>query len=77
MIQCPCQFMRPENRPAKFVVGDQNLDLKHIGIESKKNLTSEIYDTSLSGRSNTGHEKEFENLSEDGKDDLLEYLKTL
>lgn len=69
--------MRPKNRPAQFVVGDQNLDMNKVGIESKANRTSEIYDTTLTGRSNTGHEKQFENLSEDEKDDLLEFLKTL
>ena len=70
-------FMRPESRPAKFIVGDQNLDMKKMGIESKANLTSEIYDTTLTGRSNSGHERQFEDLSEDEKDDLLEFLKTL
>jgi len=51
--------------------------MNKVGIESKANRTSEIYDTTLTGRSNTGHEKQFENLSEDEKDDLLEFLKTL
>ena len=70
-------FMRPEKRPKQFIVGNQSLDMQKVGIESKANLVSEIYDTSIVGRSNTGHESEFENLSETDKDDLLEYLKTL
>lgn len=70
-------FMRPELRPAKFIVGDQSLDMQKVGIAGLVNSTSEIYDTTLSGRANTGHEKEFETMSEDDKDDLLEFLKTL
>jgi hypothetical protein len=70
-------FMRPEKRPASFNVGNQNLDMDHVGIENSANQISEIYDTTKSGRGNQGHAKEFENLSEDDKDDLLEFLKTL
>lgn len=70
-------FMRPELRPAKFVVGDQPLDLEKVGIAGLVNPISEIYDTTLSGRGNTGHEREFESMSENDKDDLLEFLKTL
>ncbi len=70
-------FLRPESRPAKFIVGNQNLDLEKVGSKGVQNSGSEIYDTSLSGRSNQGHEREFERISESEKDDLLEFLKTL
>ncbi|MDD4974058.1 MAG: hypothetical protein PHY93_06885 [Bacteriovorax sp.] len=71
------QFMRPDMRPAKFVVGNQNLEMNKVGIAALASFGSEIYDTSLAGRNNHGHEKEFEELSDADKDDLLEYLKTL
>lgn len=48
-----------------------------VGNSGNKNLNSEIYDTSLSDRTNSGHEKEFKSLSEIEKDELLEYLKTI
>ncbi len=70
-------FMRPETRPTQFAVGGQNLDLNKVGSLGNKAIGSEIYDTRTEGRDNRGHEKEFENLSEEDKDDLLEYLKTL
>lgn len=70
-------FMRPELRPAKFIVGDQPLDMKKVGIAGTVTSISEVYDTELSGRSNSGHEKEFETMTDTDKDNLLEFLKTL
>lgn len=70
-------FLRPDMRPDAFIVGNQAFDTIKIGSIGLKSLGSEIYDTSVKGRSNNGHERELENLSEDDKDDLLEYLKTL
>jgi hypothetical protein len=71
------QFMHPETRPAKFNVGNQNLDLDRVGILAEVSGVSEVYDTSLKGRGNRGHEVEFSGISESEKDELLEYLKTL
>lgn len=70
-------FLRPDQRPAKFIVGNQNLDMEKVGSIGLENSGSEIYDTGIAGRDNRGHEKELESLSESDKDDLLEYLKTL
>lgn len=70
-------YLRPETRPSTFIVGNQNLEMNKIGIVGVINSNSETYDTALPGRDNRGHEKEFLSLSENEKDDLLEYLKTL
>lgn len=70
-------FLRPDQRPAKFIVGNQNLDMAKVGSQGVQNSGSEIYDTELTGRNNQGHERELVGLSELDKEDLLEYLKTL
>ena len=70
-------FLRPEQRPNSFQVGNQNFDRIKVGGLGTANFGSEIYDTSLLGRSKKGHEKEFENLSDEDKNNLLEFLKTL
>ena len=83
-------LMHPPERPARFQVGGHRLDWAKLGIAGEKNGNDylypegyvpwsepELYDTSQPGLENTGHEREFENLSEDEKRVLLEYLKTL
>lgn len=79
-------FMRPEKRPSQFQVGGHHLDYKKMGIllEDSRYPTHvqplsqpEMYDTTKPGRSNQGHVKPFDELSEDEKSSLLEFLKLL
>ena len=85
------QLMHPAERPARFLVGGHKLDLVDVGIAGQLAADGvwrylkgyqpwsepEVYDTSLPGLSNRGHEREFEALPEDEKRALLEYLKVL
>jgi mono/diheme cytochrome c family protein len=84
-------LMRPETRPAKFMVGGHKLDYARVGIAGEMAADGVmryptgyvpwsdpgIHDTFQPGKSNTGHESEFAGLDEAQKDDLIEYLKTL
>ena len=84
-------MMHPAERPAKFEVGGHRLDYARMGIAleadsggvwrypagARATSLSAIYDTSLPGRSNRGHEFPFNNMNEDEKRAVLEYLKRL
>lgn len=70
-------LLRPSQRPTTFMTGDQNLDFVKVGIANIETSFSEVYNTSLEGRRNTGHESQFNQLSEQEKDNLLEFLKVL
>ena len=74
-------LMHPETRPAKFRVGGHAVDLKKVGISYPDGYTpwSEPveYDTSELGKSNAGHDWQFDGLSDDDKSNLIEYLKLL
>ena len=83
-------LMHPAERPARFQVGGHRLDWAKLGIAGKRRggdylypegyvpwSEPELYDTSQPGLENTGHEREFADLTEDEKDVLLEYLKVL
>ncbi|MCH2534799.1 MAG: c-type cytochrome [Bdellovibrionales bacterium] len=84
-------FMNPEQRPKKFYVGGHRLNYEEVGIEygNKSNelwsysgsyepwSEASVYDTAQPGKSNKGHERQFENLEQNQKRDLLEYLKLL
>lgn len=72
-------LQKMEDRPTKFFRGYDLLDPIKIGfISSGKEAESKgfLYDTSISGNSNTGHIYGTD-LPEDQKEALLEYLKTL
>ena len=85
------QLMNPAERPARFMVGGHKLDLVDVGIAGRLAEDGvwrypegyqpwsdpEVYDTSLPGLSNRGHEREFGPLSEEEKRALIEYLKVL
>lgn len=81
-------LMHPEQRPAQFYVGGHTLDYTLIGIRgtvqngiydftSPSNTSKELFDTTMRGASNKGHEKPFDKLTEQEKAQLLEFLKTL
>lgn len=67
---------QPADRPSTFLVGDGNFDPKSIGFSPDVGGNNFMFDTSKNGNSNQGHTYGIE-LSEDDKDALLEYLKTL
>lgn len=70
-------LLHPAQRPAQFIVGNREYDPKYIGYQTTG--TGWTFDTSQPGNSNIGHagDKYGTNLSEDQKDQLLEYLKTI
>jgi hypothetical protein len=74
-------MMNPELRPAKFYVGGHALDFTDVGISYPKGYQPwskpVLYDTSVLGQSNKGHEGPFKNLSQSDKRSLIEYLKVL
>jgi mono/diheme cytochrome c family protein len=81
-------LMHASSRPAKFQVGGHRLDFAKVGIDGSERdgvyqypaayhpwTLPEIYDTSTPGRRNGGHEEPFDELGEDDKRALLEFLK--
>ena len=84
-------LMHPDQRPKQFLVGGHRLDFIRVGIDGAIDdrgvmvypasyvpwCTPSLYDTSLPGLSNSGHEREFRSMTEAEKEALLEYLKLL
>jgi mono/diheme cytochrome c family protein len=82
-------LMHPDARPARFQVGGHRLDYARVGIDGEVAadgtfryrpgyqpwMAPEIYDTATPGRSSAGHLEPFDELSEDDKRALLEFLK--
>ena len=67
-------------RPAKWLRGSRELDLEKVGYRSDdKSGGSFVYDTSVLGNKNTGHEgTEYgTDLTDAEKDAIVEYMKTL
>jgi mono/diheme cytochrome c family protein len=63
-------------RPKTFLVGSRQLDDKKVGFKSE-GYPGFLFDTSLPGNSNAGHEYSTRTLSEEDRWDLVEYLKGL
>ncbi len=74
-------MLHPEQRPAKFGVGNREFDPDKIGYQSAATEGNGIwlFDTTAPGNSNIGHagDRFGTTLPEDQKAALLEYLKTL
>ena len=83
-------LMHPNDRPNKFYSGGHLLDYDKVGIKgelindvyqyNEKDKTwsnYEVFDTEKRGASNKGHEKQFNQLTEIEKEQLIEFLKTL
>lgn len=75
-------LLHPDQRPAKFALGDREFDPVKIGYRSALDAAGPnvwIYDTTLPGNSNIGHSGDAfgTSLPEDQKSALLEYLKKL
>jgi len=71
------QLLLPaKDRISKFYVGSREFDPEKMGFDSQQTSRSTLYDTSLLGNSNSGHEYGID-LSEKSKMQLLEYMKSL
>ena len=67
----------PADRPKTFYVGSRLFDPKHVGYDTRPVApgNSFVFDTSLVGNSNKGHDYGVGALSETERLELLEYLK--
>jgi len=70
-------LLHPDQRPAKFITGNREYDPKNVGYSTTGNGWT--FDTSQPGNSNIGHagDKYGTNLSEEQKEALIEYLKSI
>ena len=66
----------PTERLASFHVGSREFDPENVGLETGEGPHSSLFDTSLPGNGNGGHDYGTA-LSAEDKRDLLEYLKSL
>ena len=84
------QFLLLEPRSERFLVGGHRLDFKAVGIAGEESggvrtypagyrpwSQPALFDTRQPGRSNGGHEAQFEGLTVSERWDLIEYLKRL
>jgi hypothetical protein len=76
------ELLHPDQRPAKFAVGNREFDPLKVGYRSELSVSGPniwIYDTTQPGNSNIGHNGDAfgTSLPEDQKSALLEYLKKL
>ncbi|MEL6227656.1 MAG: c-type cytochrome, partial [Pseudomonadota bacterium] len=84
-------LLKPETRPARFMVGGHLLDFEAVGIAGalgedgvrrypvgyKPYSTPVMIDTAKPGLSNRGHTREVEHLTADERTALIEFLKLL
>lgn len=63
-------------RPAQFFVGNRELDRVKLGYQTLEVANASLFDTSLPGNSNAGHEYGTQ-LNEQERMALLEYIKSL
>lgn len=84
-------LFNPEERPERFMVGGHRLDFETLGIAGTTGAdgvfrypadyepwsTPQLYDTNLPGKSNRGHERQFDGLDARQQRALIEYLKQL
>lgn len=70
-------LLHPDQRPKTFVTGNREFDPARVGYSTSGNGWA--FDTSQPGNSNIGHtgDRYGTNLSEDRKDALIEYLKSI
>lgn len=85
------QLFNPEERAERFMAGGHRLDFEALGIAGTTGADGvfryppgyepwsvpQLYDTNLPGRSNRGHERQFEGLDAQEQRALIEYLKQL
>ena len=66
-----------DQRKPEFFVGNQNFDPNHVGFESKAGPDTFLFDTSQPGNSNSGHIYGNDAFTDDQREQLVEYMKTL
>ena len=66
-----------EERMKQFYVGSRNFDPKHVGFENKKGPDTFLFDTSKPGNSNAGHIYGNSRFTEEEREQLVEYMKSL
>jgi mono/diheme cytochrome c family protein len=72
------QLLLPsDQRVNRFTVGSREFDPLNVGFESGADEDGFVFDTSLTGNSNAGHEYGTKKLSDTERWELVEYLKTL
>ena len=77
------QLLLPASQRVKqFHLGSLTFDVKQVGFEMTKNEDSFLFDTTLQGNSNAGHEygtgyNDLPALTEEQRWQLIEYIKTL
>jgi hypothetical protein len=84
-------LLTPDERPVRFLTGGHALDYAAFGVALERGgdgvyrypagytpwSTPQLFDTTLPGKSNRGHERQVAGLSAAEKRALIEYLKTL
>jgi hypothetical protein len=61
----------------QFHVGSREFDPVNVGFETQEGPGMFLFDTTVAGNSNAGHEYGVKELNETQRDELLQYLKTL
>ena len=71
-------LLPPAQRSKTFYVGTREFDPKNVGYETAKSAdNSFLFDTSLPGNANTGHDYNNAGLTDADRQALIEYMKTL
>lgn len=70
------ELLRPAERSPRFCVGNRTFDPVKVGLRTDCEPGTTEVDTGISGNRNTGHERPGQ-LSEEERNALLEFLKTL
>ncbi len=67
---------KPGDRVKEFRVGSWEIDTENVGFSTADGPNTSVFDTSLKGNSNAGHDYGTD-LEDDEKSDLIEYIKSL
>jgi mono/diheme cytochrome c family protein len=71
------ELLLPSNeRTSKFYVGSREFDVKKVGFKTEQAPGTTLFDTSLPGNSNAGHDT-YGTFNEEQRWQLVEYLKSL
>jgi hypothetical protein len=85
-VKCKKEPVGGNYRPKRFTVGEREFDPKKVGfvykaLEENEELAKEdkrfIFDTSIPGNANTGHDYGACTRTDDDRRDLIEFLKSL
>lgn len=70
-------LLPPAQRAKQFYVGSREFDPVNVGFITTQTASAYLYDTTVPGNSNSGHDYGTGALSPAQRSDLVEYLKTL